>query len=295
MPLTLPIENVIPSLQKGCLYVVATPIGNLNDITLRAAAVLANVDLVAAEDTRAAARLLSHYGIKNRLISCHEHNEDQRTFKLIELIKSGQTIALVSNAGTPTISDPGYRLVNAAVAQDIPVVPLPGPCAAVTALSASGLPTDSYLFIGFPPRKSGKQIQLLKTLAEEPRTLIFYESPRRLLALLQNIQTIMGDRRAVVTRELTKIHEEFLRGRLSEIHLRLLKRKEIKGECTLLIHGAAEVTRLSTEDLAEEIKRGLLDGKTPLTELSKEIAKKYGLTKKKVYDTALQLKKDFKF
>lgn len=293
MHLTFPIDDIGKTLQRACLYIVATPIGNLNDITLRAVAVLANVDIVAAEDTRATARLLSHYGIKTRLISCHEHNETRRSSKLIDLMREGQTIALVSDAGTPTISDPGYRLVQAAVTAEIQVVPVPGACAAVAALSASGLPTDSYLFIGFPPKKSGKQNQLLDAIAREPRTLIFYESPRRLLALIEAIRSKLGDRKAVLTRELTKIHEEFMRGRLSELYHRLGDRKEIKGECTLLVHGASKDAEVSMEEITREIKTELAASEAPLTELSKKIAQKHGLPRKKVYDVALQLKKQF--
>ena len=291
MPLNLPIDKISHEIKKGCLYIVATPLGNLNDITLRAIFILAKVDWVAAEDTRTTTRLLSHFGIKAKLISCHEYNEIERIPQLIDRLKAGKTIAIVSNAGTPAISDPGYRLVKAAVAEGISVTPVPGACAAVAALSASGLPTDSYTFIGFPPKKKGKQIRQLKPLASEPRTLIFYESPRRLLSFINTLTAIMGDRQAVLTRELTKIHEEFIRGRLSEIQHRLYKRKEIKGECTLLVHGAAKVAKISWQDIHLEIEHAVSTGNAPLAELSKKIAKKYSLPKKKVYKAALMLKK----
>jgi 16S rRNA (cytidine1402-2'-O)-methyltransferase len=168
---------------------------------------------------------------------------------------------------------------------------VPGACAAVAALAASGLPTDSYTFLGFPPKKTGKQIQQLKQLISEPRTLIFYESPRRVISFMDNLIAIMGDRKAVLARELTKIHEEFLRGRLSEIKHQLYKRAEIKGECTLLIHGAIKEVEISWQDIHLEIERALSTGHLPLTDLSKKIARKYNVPKKKVYSAALKLKK----
>jgi len=290
MPLNLPIDSISQVIVPGTLYVVATPIGNLNDMTLRAVAILAQADLVAAEDTRNAARLLAHFGIKVAMISCHEHNEAQRTPQLIQRLKGGGIIALISNAGTPTVSDPGYRLVQSAAAEGIRVVPIPGACAAVAALSASGLPTDSYTFIGFPAKKAGKQLRQLQELALEPRTLIFYESPRRLTALLKNLMAAMGDRQAVLTRELTKIHEEILRGRLSEIHDQLVAKKEVKGECTLLVHGAPKDTEVSEKQIEMEIEAAWADGEMSLAELSKKIAVKHGITKREVYETALKIK-----
>jgi 16S rRNA (cytidine1402-2'-O)-methyltransferase len=291
MPLNLPIDKISQEIQKGCLYIVATPLGNLNDVTLRTIFILANVDWIAAEDTRTTTRLLSNFGIRAKLISCHEHNEIKKIPHVIDRLKAGKTIALVSNAGTPAISDPGYRLVKAVVTEGISVTPVPGACAAVAALAASGLPTDSYIFVGFPPKKTGKQIRQLKQLISEPRTLIFYESPRRLLSLIDTLITVMGDRKAVLARELTKIHEEFLRGRLSEIKQRLNKRKEIKGECTLLIHGAIKTVEISWQDVHLDIEQALSSGNPPLAELSKKIAKKYNIPKKKVYNAALRLKK----
>jgi 16S rRNA (cytidine1402-2'-O)-methyltransferase len=290
MPLNLPIDKISQKIQTGCLYIVATPIGNRNDITLRAIYILTKADWVAAEDTRSTNSLLSHFGIKNKLISCHEFNEIKRTSQLISHLKAGKTVAMVSNAGTPAISDPGYRLVQSAVAEGITVIPIPGACAAVAALSASGLPTDSFIFVGFLSKKASKQTRQLEKLASCPQTLIFYESPRRLLALINTLMIILGDRQAVLTRELTKIHEEFLRGRLSQIHHQLQERREIKGECTLLVHGAVKTDKVLVEDISSEIKQALLSGKIPLSELSKKIAKKYGLPKNKVYQAALKVK-----
>ena len=224
--------------RPGTLYVVATPIGNCDDITLRALNILREVDLIAAEDTRKTRRFLELHAIKNSLISYHEHNETERTSKLVAKLKSGISIALVSNAGTPTVSDPGYRLIKATLADKLKVMPVPGVSAATTALSAAGLPTDSFVFLGFPAKQKTKRRQQLNDLAREPRTLIFYESPRRILALLGEIKDAMGDRYVVFAREMTKPHEEFLRGRLSEIALQLNRRANVKGECTLLVAGS---------------------------------------------------------
>ncbi|MCK4988264.1 MAG: 16S rRNA (cytidine(1402)-2'-O)-methyltransferase, partial [Desulfobacterales bacterium] len=207
---------------KGVLYVVATPIGNREDITLRALNILRDVDLIAAEDTRKTGNLLAHYQIKNRLISFHEHNEKKRTPEIIGKLLDGISIALVSNAGTPSISDPGYRLIEAAIANKITVSPIPGVSAATAAMSVSALPTDSFVFIGFLPRKKAKRQQFLNELAVEPRPVIFYESPKRILTLLEEIISCMGDRPAVLAREMTKLHEEFIRGSVSEI-LKTLK------------------------------------------------------------------------
>jgi 16S rRNA (cytidine1402-2'-O)-methyltransferase len=290
MPLNLPIDKISQKIQTGCLYIVATSIGNRNDITLRALYILAKADWVAAEDTRATSSLLSYFGIKNKLISYHEHNETKRTPDLINHLKAGKTIAMVSNAGTPAISDPGYRLVQSAVSEGITVIPIPGACAAVAALSASGLPTNSFIFVGFLSKKESKQTRQLQKIASCPQTLIFYESPRRLLPLINTLINILGDRQAVLTRELTKIYEEFLRGRLSQIHHQLQQRVEIKGECTLLVHGAVKADKILAKDISSEIKQALSSGEIPLSELSKKIAKKYGLSKKKVYQAALKVK-----
>ncbi|MCK5418905.1 MAG: 16S rRNA (cytidine(1402)-2'-O)-methyltransferase, partial [Desulfobacterales bacterium] len=200
---------------KGVLYVVATPIGNREDITLRALNILRDVDLIAAEDTRKTGNLLAHYQIKNRLISFYEHNEKKRTPEIIGKLLDGISIALVSNAGTPSISDPGYRLIEAAIANKITVSPIPGVSAATAAMSVSALPTDSFVFIGFLPRKKAKRQQFLNELAVEPRPVIFYESPKRILTLLEEIISCMGDRPAVLAREMTKLHEEFIRGSVS--------------------------------------------------------------------------------
>ena len=216
--------------KNGMLYVVATPIGNREDITLRALNILREADLIAAEDTRKSGNFLAHYQIKNRLISFHEHNEKKRTPELIAKLLGGTTIALVSNAGTPSVSDPGYRLIEAAIANKIAVTPIPGVTAATAAMSVSGLPTDSFVFIGFAPKKKGKRLKFLTGLSAEPRPLIFYESPKRILSLIEEIFSCMGDRNAVLAREMTKLHEEFVRGSVSQILTTIRARPVFKGE-----------------------------------------------------------------
>ena len=223
-------------MSTGTLYIIATPIGNLEDITMRAVRILGEVDLIAAEDTRKTAILLNHYTIKKPLTSYFEHNEQVKTGWLINELKSGKNIALVSEAGTPTISDPGFRIVAAAIAKSITVVPVPGVCAAIAALSASGLPVHRFAFEGFLPPKSGKRKNLLKKIAAEERTLIFYESPYRIQAALADMLEVLGDRRVAVGRELTKLHEEFIYGTLSAIAERLGS-TVIKGEFTIVVEG----------------------------------------------------------
>jgi 16S rRNA (cytidine1402-2'-O)-methyltransferase len=221
---------------SGTLYIVATPIGNLEDITLRALRVLREVDLIAAEDTRRARVLLEHYHIDKPLTSLYEHNEVQKAPELVRRLATGASIALVSEAGTPLISDPGYRLMQLALRQGIAVVAIPGACAAITALMIAGLPTARFAFEGFLPKKPGKRRRRLEDLQTEARTMIFYESPRRVCALLADMQAVWGDRRVVLTRELTKKFEEAVRGRLSEVRAHLVERPPL-GEVTLVVEG----------------------------------------------------------
>lgn len=291
MPSNSPTNDPDTPLPDGTLFVVATPIGNLDDITLRALKTLAAVDLIAAEDTRHTVRLLDRHGIPaGRLISCHEHNEQERVAQLLAMLRDGKTVALVSDAGTPGVSDPGFRLVQAARAEGLAVVPIPGPSAAVTALSAAGLPTDAFLFVGFPPRKQGALKRDLAALVAQRATLIFYESPRRLLTLLQALRDTLGDRQAVLARELTKIHEEFLCGSLSEISQTLAQRPALKGECTLLVSGAgAEAAAPAIEEIREEIEAGLGEPNAGIAALSQAIAKKYGLPRRSVYAEAVKI------
>jgi 16S rRNA (cytidine1402-2'-O)-methyltransferase len=275
------------SKKRGALYIVSTPIGNREDVTLRALKILQDVDLIAAEDTRKSGKFLSHHGIKNRLVSYHEHNEKKRAPELLGKLLGGASIALVSNAGTPCVSDPGYRLVAAAIAHKISVIPVPGPSAAMAAMSASGLPTDSFVFIGFPPKKKGKRMQLLAELALESRALIFYESPRRILAFLEEIVSHVGDRPAVLAREMTKLHEEFIRGSVSEILETIKIRTEIKGECTLLVAGCQKEAAVDLGLVEAEIRAALGNQKNSVSQIARTIAKKYGLPKNEVYEMAL--------
>ncbi len=221
---------------KGTLYIVSTPIGNLEDITLRALRILKEVDLIAAEDTRHTVLLLRHFGIRKPLTSFFEGNELKKREWILSRLNQGDRIALVSDAGTPGISDPGFRLIQVAIKNRIPIVPVPGPSAVITALSVSGLPTDAFLFKGFLPHKPKKRKDLLKQLEETRETLIFYESPHRLKETLKDILETLGDREIVLTRELTKIYEEILRGKASEVQHQLAEKK-IKGEITLIISG----------------------------------------------------------
>ena len=276
--------------KTGILYVVATPIGNREDITLRALNILREVDLIAAEDTRKSGNLLSYYQIKNRLISFHEHNEKRRTPELIGKLLDGMSIALVSNAGTPSVSDPGYRLIEAAIAKKVAVTPIPGVTAATAAMSVSGLPTDSFVFIGFAPPKKGKRLKFLTELGVEPRPLIFYESPRRILSLIKELISCMGDRNAILAREMTKLHEEFVRGSLSEIIKTMESRQGVRGECTLLVAGCEASEAIDAKIVKAEIEAALKNDQTGLSEIVRTIATKYGLPKNKVYEMALKIK-----
>ena len=276
----------------GTLYVVATPIGNLEDITVRALKTLGSVDLIAAEDTRHTRKLMAHHGIDGTLTSYHEHNEQERTPQLIRRLQNGHSLALVSNAGTPSVSDPGFRLIKASLQTGIRVVPIPGASAAITALSGSGLPTDTFVFVGFLPKKKKRRTDQLRKLAEESRTLIFYEAPHRLENLIQELIVLFGDRPAVLAREMTKIHEEFLHGNLSELSAILKHRSAVRGECTLLVSGwEADAPRLTTE-VTREIQEALSTPGKRLSEAVKEIAADTGLPRSKVYEEALKMKKN---
>jgi len=282
-------DSRFPKTVNGVLYVVGTPIGNLEDITLRALRTLGEVDLIAAEDTRNTRHLLTRHGINQPLVSLHEHNEDRRTAELISKLGNGAAIALVSDAGTPTVSDPGYRLVKNAVAAGIRVVPIPGPSAAVAALSVSGLPTDAFLFLGFPPRKRAKRLKFLGQVAEETKTMIFYESPKRMADLLADLQEVMGERRAVLSREMTKTYEEFMRGTLKQIAAEVEKRKELKGECTLLVEGGHK-KEVSPAALRDIIARALAREDMGASALSRRLAGQYSISKNKVYAEILKVK-----
>jgi len=267
----------------GTLYLVATPIGNLADITHRALQVLRDVDLIACEDTRHTHKLLSHYGIATKTISYHEHNEQQRTAQLIDMLQQGSDIAVVSDAGTPLISDPGFRLVRAAIEHNVTVVPVPGPSALISALVAAGLPTDEFFFGGFLPARSNARRARLAELRSVPGTLIFYEAPHRLAATLKDVYESLGEREAVVARELTKMHEEIRRGRLSELASDYADKKDIRGEIVLLIDrhmlGAAPSEEVSITALVDRFQDQGLDRRAAL----KKAARELGLSRAEAY------------
>jgi 16S rRNA (cytidine1402-2'-O)-methyltransferase len=266
---------------SGTLYVVATPIGNLEDITYRAVRILGQVHWVACEDTRQTRKLLDHYGIQTPQISYHEHNEIDRARELCSRLLAGESGALVSDAGVPLISDPGYRLVHSAVGAGITVQPIPGPSALLAALSASGLPTDSFHFAGFLPPKSGQRLHALEGLKHEHATLIFYEAPHRLAEALADIRTVLGDRDVVVARELTKIHEEFIHGTASQVQSLIAAREIVKGEVTLLVAKASKppVDERPIEVAVEEQMRFGLSRMDAM----KAVARSRGLSKRDVY------------
>ena len=282
--------NILKS--AGTLYVVATPIGNLEDISFRAVKTLKKVDLIAAEDTRHSGRLLSHYSIDTKLISCHEHNETKRIPGLITRLEKGLNIALISDAGTPAISDPGYKLVQAAAEKGIRIIPVPGCSAAIAGLSVSGLATDSFIFLGFLPRKQHKLIQFLESVKTEPRTLICYESPHRIKKLVNAMIQVFGDRQSCLTREITKIHEEYIRASLVKIHEILEKRENIKGECSLFIqgYGRSEHPDITEHQLETIILKHLkFSSHQGTSRLAKIIAEKTGMPRKKIYDMIIKL------
>lgn len=266
---------------SGILYLVATPIGNLEDITFRAVRILREADLIACEDTRHTRQLLDHFGIVKPVISYHDHNEATRSSELISKLEDGVNVALVSDAGMPLVADPGYRLVNGAIAAGIAVQPVPGPSALVAALAASGLATDTFRFGGFLPAKAAQRERLIESLREEPSTLIFYEAPHRILETLDGIARILGDRPLVIARELTKIHEEFLRGTARAIHAVLNARETVKGEITLLI-GKSAAPPPDDTPLDEAVVACIREG-VPRMDAIKMVARRRRLSKREVY------------
>lgn len=281
---TLPLMTAEHVLAPG-LYLVATPIGNLEDITLRALRVLKQADLIACEDTRQTRKLLTHFAIETRTISYHEHNEVSRARELVEKLAAGERVALVSDAGMPGISDPGFRLVSLAIEQSIPVVPIPGATAFVAALVASGLPVESFSFRGFLSAKSGARRRELEQIRDSPHTTAFYEAPHRIRETIEDILAVLGpERPIVIARELTKVHEEFLRGTATEVLDAIRTRGELKGEITLLIgppsDEAGPVSEVSIRDRVEQIIREeKLDQKDAL----KKAAKERGISKSEAY------------
>jgi 16S rRNA (cytidine1402-2'-O)-methyltransferase len=274
--------------QGAALYLVGTPIGNLEDITLRAVRILKEVDVIACEDTRQTQKLLNHYGISTRTISYHQHNEMTRSAELVKAMQEGGSLALVSDAGMPGISDPGFRLVSLAIRHRVPVVPIPGAAAFLAALVASGLPTDSFRFSGFLPAKRGERRAVLEAIKSSPRTQVFYETPHRIVEALEDVVEVLGAlRRVVIAREVTKLHEEFLRGRAGEVVETLKSRDGVKGEITLLIGKAEEApaqvsaeSRVSVRQRVEQIMAAeKVDEKAAL----KKAAKERGVSKSAAY------------
>jgi 16S rRNA (cytidine1402-2'-O)-methyltransferase len=268
----------------GTLYLVATPIGNLADITHRALQILKDVDLIACEDTRHTHKLLQHYGINTKTVSYHEHNEQQRTAQLVDQLKQGNDIAVVSDAGTPSISDPGFRLVRAAIENDVRVVPVPGPSALISALIAAGLPTDEFFFAGFLPSRSNARRTRLNELRAVPGTLIFYEAPHRLATTLKDAYEILGEREAAVARELTKLYEEIKRGRLSELSSYFEDNDKARGEIVVLIdrNVLAEPNDKTESSIAALVDRFEQEGMDHRAAL-KKAARELGLSRAEAY------------
>lgn len=274
----------------GTLYLVATPIGNLEDITLRALRVLREVDLIAAEDTRHTGRLLKHFEIETRMTSYHEHSDTRKRDEILRALETGD-VALVSDAGTPLISDPGEELVNVAIERGIPVVPIPGASAVLTALTASGLPADEFTYLGFLPRSNTERRELLQTVATEPRTLVFFETPHRLRAALHDmLETFGGDRLITVARELTKLHEEFWRGTI-ESAIQHFETVEPRGEFTLVVDGAPaeEAGPWSDEQIKDALSKLAEEGVTG-SRAVKQVARLADRKRSDVYDLSLEMK-----
>jgi 16S rRNA (cytidine1402-2'-O)-methyltransferase len=272
--------------QKGRLYLVATPIGNLEDITVRALRLLGEADLIACEDTRHTIKLLNHYGIHKPTLSYHQHNEASRADELLKRLEQGAQIVLVSDAGTPIISDPGHRLVSLCLDRHIPVIPIPGPSAVIAALAASGLPAEEFLFVGFLPSRTTARRKILQNLAKETRTLALYEAPHRLVETLSDALECLGRRKAVIAREMTKIHEEFLRGDLAELLVRV-QQQPIRGEVTLLVGpplpSSEKNQEFSAVPLHERVEQIMRERQIDRKAALKVAARERGLTKREAY------------
>ena len=277
----------------GTLYVVATPIGNLEDMTPRAIRILSEVDLIAAEDTRHSGKLLKHFGIEAKTEALHEHNERSQVPRLIDILQAGKSIAFITDAGTPLVSDPGFHLVRSARQAGLSVIPVPGACAAIAALSAAGLPSDRFVFEGFPPAKSAARRAVFEKLREEARTLIFYESPHRILESLSEMTEIFGPgREAVLARELTKQFETVRSGTLTELSEWVNRDPHQQlGEFVILIHGVPRAEREAVDEEAERVLRILLE-ELPVSQAAALAAKITGLKKNRLYEYALNLKRD---
>ena len=272
----------------GTLYIIATPIGNLEDITYRAVRILGEVDLIAAEDTRHSLKLLNHFNISKPLTSYFDHNQRLKGERILETLRKGNSVALISDAGTPCVSDPGYHLVRDATAEGIKVVPVPGPSASLTALSASGLPSDMFTFAGFAPARQGRRKTFLKDIMHLAGTVILYEAPHRLIDCLNDMREILGERQIVVARELTKIYEEFVRGNISEV-LATIPDSKVRGEVVILISPDKELKE-DNEPVDELLKRFLFEEGLSIKDAAKKIAEISGISKSEAYTEALRLR-----
>ncbi len=270
------------------LYIVATPIGNLEDMTYRAVRILGEVDLIAAEDTRHSLKLLSHFGISKSMTSYFDHNQQFKGERILNTLRQGKSVALISDAGTPCVSDPGYQLVRDAVAEGIPVIPIPGACAAVAALSASGLPSDNFTFAGFPPARQGKRRSFLTEMSSLPGTLVLYEAPHRLEETLRDIREVLGERQVVVARELTKIYEELIRGNVSEV-LETVVQGKVRGEIVILIP-PGEKTMPESVSLEDTLRRLMQENILSIKDAAKKAAEITGVSRSEAYSAALKLK-----
>lgn len=280
--------NDVPLAPTPTLYIVATPVGNLEDMTYRAVRILGQVDLIAAEDTRHSLKLLNHFNIAKPLTSYFDHNQQFKGERILNTLRQGKSVALISDAGTPCVSDPGYHLVRDAVAEGITVVPIPGSCAAITALSASGLPSDSFTFAGFPPARQGKRRTFLTNLAGLPGTILLYEAPHRLEACLRDMLEVLGERQIVVARELTKIYEEFIRGTVSQVMAQVAQAK-VRGEVVILV-APGETIAEAGEPLDRILRRLLDDERLSVKDAARRAAEISGVSRNEAYTEALRLK-----
>jgi 16S rRNA (cytidine1402-2'-O)-methyltransferase len=283
-PVSEPVQNDSKGPGRGRLYVVGTPIGNLEDITLRALRTLRECDLIACEDTRHTQKLLNHFEIKTRATSYHEHNEKAKAVELLRQLEGGKNVALVCDAGMPLVSDPGYRVVELCVERGVAVIPVPGPSAVLAALTASGLPSETFQFVGFAPPKRTARRKFFERFRDYPGTTIFFETPHRVAETLAEMIDILGDRRTVLGREITKLHEEFLRGRTSEVLFVLRARPSIKGEMTILVGPAGpEGSAPSPEGSVRERVDALIGLGTSRMEALKTVARERNISKSQVY------------
>lgn len=273
----------------GTLFIVATPIGNLEDMTYRAVRTLSEADLIAAEDTRHSLKLLNHFGISKPLTSYFDHNQQFKGEKILDQLRLGKNVALISDAGTPCVSDPGYNLIRDAVREGIRVIPIPGACAAIAALAASGLPSDTFTFAGFPPARQGKRRSFLNELARLPGTLVMYEAPHRLEATLADIRTVLGERDVVVARELSKIYEEFIRGTASEVITEVAAGKA-RGELVILLAPEPGSDHGKEEESLESVVASLLAAGCTVKDAARQAADTTGRSRNEAYQAALAVR-----